>query len=121
MFDNNIPIYEQIKKMILDNIMQGIWKENEMIPSVRQLSTELSVNPNTVMKALQDLQREGILEIVRGLGNKVGNGQRNIVIEREKIQFIRTIIPECIQKSKMLGVSENEFIKILLEHYKTET
>lgn len=120
MFDNSTPIYEQIKKMIIDNIIRGIWKEDELIPSVRQLSTELSVNPNTVMKALQDLQRDRVLENVRGMGNKVSKDRRIVLIEEEKQRFISIKISECIHNAKTLGISEQDFISIVLEHYRSE-
>ena len=74
MFKDNTPIFEQIKEHIINNIVKGIWKEGEMIPSVRVFALEMGVNPNTVMNALKDLQRDGIIENKRGIGNVITEG-----------------------------------------------
>ncbi|MNN96903.1 HTH-type transcriptional repressor YtrA [compost metagenome] len=55
------PIYEQLMDKIKDAILYGVLKQDEQLPSVRTLSTQLTVNPNTVQKAYRELEREGFI------------------------------------------------------------
>ena len=73
MFDidlkSRVPIYEQLYKKILELIMNGILEENSQIPSVRGLAKDIGINPNTVSKAYQQLEREGIIYTIPGRGS----------------------------------------------------
>lgn len=82
---SKIPIYEQLCRKISEQILKGILKENEQLPSVRTLAKELGVNPNTVSKAYQDLERNGIIYSVSGRGSFVcpisDSGVKDTVLE----------------------------------------
>lgn len=73
MFDidlqSRVPIYEQLYKKTVELVMKGILKENAQMPSVRSLAKELGVNPNTVAKAYQELERNGIINSLTGRGS----------------------------------------------------
>ena len=75
MFDLDLqsrtPIYEQLYKKTVELIIKGVLKENEQLPSVRSLAKDLSVNPNTVSKAYQELERNKIIYSVSGRGSFV--------------------------------------------------
>ena len=73
-----IPIYEQIKNGIIQMIALGDFKENEKIPSVRDIAVALKVNPNTVSRAFTELIKEKIIYTKRGIGNFVGNGAEDL-------------------------------------------
>lgn len=66
--NTGVPIYEQLKKAIIENTLLGILEPDEQLPSVRSLSKELGVNPNTVQKAYQALESEGIIYSLAGKG-----------------------------------------------------
>lgn len=63
------PIYEQLKRVIVENALLGILEPDEQLPSVRALSRELGVNPNTVQKAYQALESEGVIYSLSGKGS----------------------------------------------------
>lgn len=66
--DNNRPIYIQLVEQIKKNIMLGYYLPGSKVPSVRDLAQEAGVNPNTMQKALQELEREGVVYSVRTSG-----------------------------------------------------
>lgn len=65
-FDNNLPIYLQIMQYIKKQIVTGTLKAGDKIPSVRELAAELQINPNTVQRTFQELEREEVVETKRG-------------------------------------------------------
>jgi GntR family transcriptional regulator len=75
MFDVDLqsrtPIYEQLYKRIIEHIIKGLLKENDRLPSVRSLAQELGINPNTVAKTYQELERNKIIYSLLGRGNFV--------------------------------------------------
>ncbi len=68
-FKDSRPLYEQIKEKIKDLIISGAVKQNEKIPSVRELAQMLTINPNTIQKAYKELEAEGCIYSVKGKGN----------------------------------------------------
>ena len=66
---SRVPVYEQLIKQVEDQVLKGIMKEGDKMPSVRSLSMELSTNPNTIQKAYMELDRRGILVSVPGKGS----------------------------------------------------
>ncbi len=70
------PIYTQIMDEIRRSIVLGTWRADEPLPSVRQLASELRVNPNTVQQAYRELEREGVVYVLRGQGTFVSPGSR---------------------------------------------
>ena len=73
-FDNNLPIYDQVVRQIKFAVASEVLKEGELIPSVRELARELTINPNTVSRAYRQLLDEGVLSSVRGTGLAVAGG-----------------------------------------------
>ena len=68
---SGIPIYVQLKEQIKKAVAAGLLTEGEQMPSVRELALKLTINPNTVAKVYQELEREGVLQTARGLGSFV--------------------------------------------------
>ncbi len=98
--NNGIPIYEQIVRQVKYAVAEGVLVPGEMIPSVRELSRELTVNPNTVQRAVQLLQSEQILEPLRGRGMVVCPGaKRQCVTDRQNVlrEQLETIVTEAVQ------------------------
>lgn len=67
------PLYLQMEQQIIDLILMGVLKENEQLPSVRNLARDLGINPNTIQKAYQDMESRGIIYSVVGRGNFVAS------------------------------------------------
>lgn len=89
MFDINImsdqPIYEQIIRNIKELSLKKILKPNDKLPSVRNMASMLSVNPNTVSKAYQELERQEIIVTIRGRGTFM-NPDTNISIDKDRLE-----------------------------------
>ena len=97
------PIYGQIADRVKFAVAGGVLRPGDLVPSVRELSKELVVNPNTVARAYRNLQTEGLLESVRGMGLQVADGavDRCRAARREMVrQRLRQVIEEARQ-SKM--------------------
>jgi GntR family transcriptional regulator len=95
---NERPIYGQIADRVKFAVAGGALRPGDLVPSVRELSKQLVVNPNTVARAYSELQREGLLETVRGMGLQVAEGavDRCRVARREMMrERFRRVIDEA--------------------------
>lgn len=110
-WNENQPIFVQIRSQIAAMILREEAKEGEALPSVRQIATDLSVNPLTVTKAYQSLVELGVVEKRRGLGMYVAEGARKILLAHEKEKFLSTEWPRIYAQIKALDLD----IKQLLE------
>lgn len=70
------PIYEQLKEQVIKLSMLGLMEKNEKLPSVRSLAREIGINPNTVQKAYQELEREGLIYTVSGKGSFISSDEK---------------------------------------------
>ena len=70
-FRSRVPVYEQLTEKIKEQIVYKVLKEDEQLPSVRELALELTINPNTIQKAYRELERQGYIYSVPGKGNFV--------------------------------------------------
>ena len=93
------PIYGQIADRVKFAVAGGVLRAGELVPSVRELSKQLVVNPNTVARAYRDLQSEGLLESVRGMGLQVAEG----AAERCRASVGRSSGSGCAGPSKRPG------------------
>lgn len=99
------PIYIQIRQIIIDLILKGEQKNEQALPSVRHISTELSVNPLTVTKAYQSLVELGIVEKKRGLGMFLTSNARKQLLRHEREKFLGGEWPRISARIKTLGLS----------------
>lgn len=116
-FDTQTPIYLQISEMIRKAILAGDIKEGEAIPSVRQISVEQNLNPQTVLNATQVLINEDLIEKRRGLGMYVQEGARDKLQQAEMHSFKKSELPTLISRAKLLGLSKQELIAIIDRNY----
>ncbi len=112
-WNDNLPIYRQIRDRVARLIMDGSFAEGEAIPSVRAVAAESQVNHLTVGKAYQELVDEGVLEMRRGLGMFVLTGARDTLLKQEREAFIAQELPATLQRIKGLGISINEYIALI--------
>lgn len=97
------PVYLQVMDYILQGIFQGQWKKGERIPSVRDLSEKLKVNPNTVQKAFQYLEFEKVLENQGTLGKIVTENEE--LLEEVKLRTLKEPIQSFVKEMKSLNLS----------------
>lgn len=111
-FSSNMPIYVQIMDVLKQRIVSEEMKPGEKIPSVRELAQDAGVNPNTMQRALTELERENLLYTVRTSGRFVTTEKKRI--EDEKQRLARGKILELVSSLEKLGFSRTE-VKELLE------
>ena len=110
-FDNNTPIYIQVMDMIKKQIVSKELQGGDKLPSVRELAIALKVNPNTIQRTYQELEREGIAETQRGLGRYVtDDGQRTKLLKDE---MCHTLIQNFIKEMRDLGFADDHIIQMM--------
>ncbi|EOV9407400.1 GntR family transcriptional regulator [Vibrio parahaemolyticus] len=112
------PIFRQLADQITQQILQGVWKEGEALPSVRSISTDMKINHLTVMKGYQLLVDEGLVEKKRGQGMFVAQGAIQQLRSAEKARFLEQQIPQIADTLQRLDMSVDEFVQQLNPHMK---
>lgn len=107
-FKKQKPIYLQIADSICERIVAGEWKEDDRIPSVRDVGIALGVNPNTVLRAFDYLQSCEIIYNRRGVGYFLSPEASKKVIALQKDYFLQEELPFILQKMKLLGITIND-------------
>ncbi len=115
-FDENIPIYLQIMDLIKKGIIKGNLKGGEKLPSVRELAEKLKVNPNTVQKAYQELEREEIIFTLRGIGSFVTEDKNKILKLKENMAH--EILKNFVKNMKELNISDEEILDLVSKFLK---
>jgi GntR family transcriptional regulator len=112
---NGLPIYEQVVRQLKFAVASGKLRRSELVPSVRELSKQLAINPNTVARAYRQLQDEDVLETVRGLGMQVMSGaEKRCRAERKKLiaARLKAVLDEARQsgllREEVRGLVEKE-------------
>lgn len=116
---SSIPLFEQIKNAIKENIMTGQLDDGEQLPSVRVLSKELKVSILTVKKAYDELAKEGFIEIRQGLGTFVSENNQELKVE-EKQKEMENNISEAIILAKSLAIEKQAFLELVEFMYEGE-
>ena len=112
-FDNERPIYVQLVEKIRVEIISGKLKSGERIPSVRELALTARVNPNTMQKALAELESEGLVYTERTNGKFVTEDEK--LIEKIKKELAKEKVKNYINDMSNIGISYEESIKYLQE------
>lgn len=103
-FNETQPIFLQIRQRVVELILKGTIKEDEAVPSIRQVAMDLEVNPLTVTKAYQMLADSGVIEKKRGLGMFVKTGAREQLLSQEREKFLEEDWPRISQQIASLGL-----------------
>ena len=111
-FRNDIPIYTQLIAQIQQRIVSGALLPGERLPSVRDLAAEAGVNPNTMQRALTELEREGLLVSGGTSGRNVTQDEAVLVAMRE--QTLEELARECAEKFMTFGVTPTQAAQLLL-------
>lgn len=108
------PIYEQLKSQINKQILSGQLKSDDQLPSVRSIARDLGINPNTVQKAYQALEHEGLIYSVTGKGNYISPNPNLVqkLIDEQKL-----VLANCVRSAKSVGINKAEAISIVEKVY----
>jgi len=106
------PIYRQIVDQVRQAVAGGTLRPGDRLPPVRDLAVELAVNPNTVARAYQDLERDGVIETSRGRGTFVASGAAKVA-EAERVERLGPVLDRVIAEAYLLGISEDDLGRIL--------
>lgn len=101
------PIYVQIMDGIRRGIVLGTWRDDEPLPSVRQLAVDLRVNPNTVQQAYRELERDGVVYVQRGQGTYVSPRQNGADRRALLDEFARRVLTDAYRNGFAAGELEN--------------
>lgn len=108
-FDDKSPIYRQLADRLRELILEGVYQDGDVLPSVRQIASEHRINPITVSKAFQMLVDEALVEKRRGMGMFVGEGAREQLIAHERDRFLSEEWPAFLEKAQRLGFAVEGF------------
>ncbi|WP_010522352.1 GntR family transcriptional regulator [Aquimarina agarivorans] len=108
-FKKNTSIYIQIAESICDKLLLNEFKEEEKIPSIRDMAVKLEVNPNTVQRSYEWLQQHEIIYTKRGRGYFVMEKATQKVMEMKRIQFVEEVLPDVFKNMELLQIDINQF------------
>ena len=111
-FNSNKPIYLQISDSICEKILSGEYPEEGRILSVRELGAEIGVNPNTIMRTYEELERKDIIFNKRGIGYFVSEGAVSLVRKALKKDFLENELPSLFKTMKLLNVSVEDMTSL---------
>jgi GntR family transcriptional regulator len=107
-WNDNQPIYRQLRDRVVAMILDGVLKEGDPLPSVRNVAAEYRVNPLTVLKGYQQLVDEELVEKRRGLGMFVNAGARKLLLKGEREKFLTEEWPRISETIQRLGLTAEE-------------
>ena len=105
------PVYLRLRDLIAAAIIEGRYREGEMLPSVRAFASEQGANPLTVAKAYQMFQAEGLVEVQRGVGMYVASGASERLRRTERARFIDEEWPEIAARMERLGIDPVQLLE----------
>lgn len=109
--DSDRPIFIQIIEKIQMDIISGVYKPGDKLPSVRELAAEASVNPNTMQKALSELERTGLVYSQRTCGRFITEDTK--MIDDIKSEMAREIISQFLENMQKLGFQKDETVSLM--------
>ena len=113
---DNRPIYGQIADRVKFAVAAGVLRPGDLVPSVREMSKQLVVNPNTVARAYRELQNDGLIEPVRGTGLQVAEGAAEKCREARSL-FVRDRLRAAIDEARQTKLDAAEIEAILHEEW----
>ena len=109
-WNDNAPIYRQLKERIVMMILEGSVKAGEALPSVRQVAADFQINPITVSRAYQELVDDNIIEMKRGMGMFVLESANEKLLVSERERFLNEEWPATLERMTRLGISVQQLL-----------
>jgi GntR family transcriptional regulator len=110
-WNDSQPIYRQLRDRVVAMILDGVLKEGDPLPSVRNVAAEYRVNPITVLKGYQQLVDEQLVETKRGRGMFINAGARNLLLQGERQRFLSEQWPTVYATIQRLGLTPEELLE----------
>ena len=111
---SGVPIYVQIETQVKNAIAAGALKRDQALPSVRKLASDLGINPNTVARAYQELERDGVIATVPGGGTYVAENVPRL-LKSEKLRRLQPYAKQLAVEGVQLGLTDEEILSMLHE------
>ena len=118
-FSGTTPLFRQVAEQLGEAIVSGAFAEGEQVPSTTEISTTYKINPATVLKGMNLLVDQGLLEKRRGLGMFVTAGARRRAGDSKREEFLTTRVHEFIAEAKRLGIGADELKDIIDRGYRS--
>lgn len=109
-WNDSQPIYRQLRDRVVAMILDGVLKEGDPLPSVRNVAAQYRVNPLTVLKGYQQLVDEGLVETKRGRGMFINAGARSLLLEGEREKFVEEEWPRIYATIQRLGLRVEQLL-----------
>jgi GntR family transcriptional regulator len=109
-WNDSQPIYRQLRDRIVARILDGVLKEGDPLPSLRNVAAEYRVNPLTVLKGYQHLADEQLVEKRRGLGMFINSGARGLLLQGERERFLNEQWPAISATIQRLGLTPDDLL-----------
>ena len=109
-WNDSQPIYRQLRDRVVAMILDGVLREGDPLPSVRNVAAEYRINPLTVLRAYQQLVDEQLVESRRGRGMFINAGARNLLLQGERHKFLAEQWPGIQATIKRLGLTAQELL-----------
>jgi GntR family transcriptional regulator len=115
-FDNRLAIYDQVVRQIKFAVAGDVLREGELVPSVRELARELTINPNTVARAYRQLQDDGVLTSVRGTGLAIAAGAAKRCRD-ERVELIRAQLEQVFAEARQSQIDPRKFRALVEQQF----
>lgn len=110
MVEQSKPVYQRLRDIIAAAILDGTFRDGDMLPSVRALAAEEGANPLTVAKAYQTFQDDGMVTVKRGVGMFVAEGATERLRAMMKEEFLTQIWPPVVAQMKRIGLDARQLL-----------
>ncbi len=115
--NSGVPLYVQLQQQVRQRILSGQLPDGAQLPSVRDLSAELGLNPLTIAKVYQNLEREGFVETRRGVGTYVAHTPPALRLEARR-QQLGPALEQLIAEARHLGLGEKEIVSLVADKFR---
>lgn len=112
---SDVPIYQQLVDGVKKAVARGILAPGDKLPSVRELAGRIAINPNTIAKAYQEMEREGIIETLRGRGTFVAEVRTRGIDREEKKRRMREMLEKVLVEAYYMQMEEEEVLAMVEE------
>ncbi|MCD2257056.1 GntR family transcriptional regulator [Agrilactobacillus fermenti] len=116
-FDSGVPLFQQVNDQIEEGILDGTFPELTQIPSTTEISQAFKINPATVLKGVNLLVANGLVEKRRGIGVFVKQGAQEQVRTARKAKFLEEAVTQIVQQAQELNISKTQLIKLIESRY----
>lgn len=121
MFDDTRPIFLQLADRIADDVLRGVYEEEQQVPSTNELAAYLRINPATAGKALNRLVDAGVLYKRRGIGMFVADGAKALIAVERQQGFVDRYVAPLLVEARALGLSTEDIVRLIEKETKEPT